>query len=167
MGIWIRHGVLTALARHGAEGVLPTDPPEAETDAGRALAFVVGTAFLVAAADGSLAVIERTALIRTMNEVVGLSLDERAWSEFLRDANHALTKYGYAAAIADLARQETAPARRRAAFIVAAAVACADGALTDEEAAVFESLAVAYEIAPATAQAIVEQMAQSYLDAHR
>ena len=167
MATWIRHGVLTALARHGAEGMLPTEPPEAGTDAGRALAFVLGTAFLVAAADGSLAAIERATLIRTMNEVVGLSLEERAWSEFLRDANDALSKYGYAAAIAELAHNETAPARRRAAFIVAAAVACADGVLTDEEAAVFESLAVSYEIAPGTAQAIVEQIAQSYLDAHR
>jgi tellurite resistance protein len=167
MATWIRHGVLTALARHGAEGVLPTEPPEPGTDAGRALAFVIGTAFLVAAADGSLAAIERATLIRTMNEIVGLTLDEAAWSEFLHEANSALAKYGYAASIADLAQHEAAPARRRAAFIVAAAVACSDGVLTNEEAAVFESLAGAYALPPETAQAIVEQIAQAYLDAHR
>jgi len=155
-------GVKGVLDKRGATKVVPKSVPPEDSPEATVLAFVFATAYVVGAADGELSDEEYGALGQTLADVTGLDITQEQLESMLEASDAALREKGYEGAIEELAAMAEDPELRRAAYTIAAAVGCADGALADEEVAVFSALADAYEIPEAEATAIIEECAAAY-----
>jgi tellurite resistance protein len=155
-------GVKNVLDKRGATKVLPKRAPEPESAEFEVYAFAFGTAYLVGAADGELSDEEYNMLGQMMADLLEVDLTAEQLDELLENADAALTEHGYEGAIEELAGLQSDPDLRRAAFTIAAAVGCADGALDDAETGLFTALADAYGIDEAEAQAIVDECVAAY-----
>lgn len=155
-------GVKNVLDKRGTKSVLPKEPPQPDNAEHGVYAFAFGTAYLVGAADGELTDEEYNMLGQVMADLLEIELSSEVFDELLGEADAALQEHGFEGAIEQLANAHTDPQLRRAAFTIAAAVGCADGALADEELAVFTALADAYEIDENEANAIIDECVQAY-----
>jgi len=111
--------------------------------------------YLVMAADGTLASVERDVIRGALRE-----LDERLRSRhvetMMREAHEALARDGWKARLAELSRAIGGdPARAEAAILLGAAVAYADGVFTDDENHVMSLLMRALRVDPARLESFV------------
>jgi tellurite resistance protein len=155
-------GVKSVLDKRGATKMLPRKAPDPDTAEHGAYAFVFGTAYLVGASDGELTDEEYNMLGQMMADLLEINLTSDQLDELLAEADEALAEHGFEGAIDQLAESHSDPDLRRAAFTLAVAVGCADGALSDEEIAVFQGLADAYEIDAEEANAIIDECVEAY-----
>jgi tellurite resistance protein len=106
------------------------------------------SAFLVAAADGTLGDDEVDALAGALVELSDGEIDAEEIEPLLEEFSAALERDGFENRVAAVASALPDHDARRAAFLVALAVASADDELNPEEDAVFEMMSRALRVSP-------------------
>ncbi|MBL8681872.1 MAG: tellurite resistance TerB family protein [Myxococcales bacterium] len=155
-------GVKGMLEGRGATKLIPKNVPPRNSPEDIALTFVFATAYVVGAADGELTDEEYETLGQMLADVTGLDISAEQLDSMLEASDKVLQEQGYESAIEELSHMAPDPELRRSAYTIAVAVGCADGALADEEVAVFSALADAYEIPEEEATAIIDECAAAY-----
>jgi tellurite resistance protein len=119
---------------------------------------MVETAFLMAAADGSLSDIEREQLVATMEFITDRKVARARLDEIVGQLLEALSTDGWEARIQAVATSLEDPLARRNAFRLAAGISFIDGEVQPEEAELFTLLANAFEIPQTEAEAILVEV---------
>ncbi len=116
---------------------------------------MIETAFLMAAADGSLSDIEREQLVATMEFITSHQVPRERLDDIVGQLMDALSTDGWEARIQAVATSLEDPLARRNAYRLAAGISFIDGEVQDEEAELFTLLANAFEIPQTEAEAIL------------
>lgn len=119
---------------------------------------MIETAFLMAAADGTLSDIERDQLIATMEYITDKKITREKLDETIDQLLEALSTDGWEARINAVASSLSDTLARRNAYRLAAGVSFIDGEVQAEEAQLFTLLARAFEIPETEAEAILVEV---------
>jgi uncharacterized tellurite resistance protein B-like protein len=119
---------------------------------------MIETAFLMAAADGTLSDIEREQLVATMEYITDKKIARDKLDETIDQLLEALSADGWEARINAVASSLSDSIARRNAYRLAAGVSFIDGEVQQEEAQLFTLLARAFEIPETEAEAILVEV---------
>jgi|LNFM01.1.fsa_nt_gb uncharacterized tellurite resistance protein B-like protein len=119
---------------------------------------MIETAFLMAAADGTLSDIEREQLVATMEYITDKKIPRDKLDETIDQLLEALSADGWEARINAVASSLSDALARRNAYRLAAGVSFIDGEVQPEEAQLFTLLARAFEIPETEAEAILVEV---------
>ncbi|MBL8679190.1 MAG: tellurite resistance TerB family protein [Myxococcales bacterium] len=119
---------------------------------------MIETAFLMAAADGTLSDIEREQLVATMEYITDKKIARDKLDETIDQLLEALSADGWEARINAVASSLSDSIARRNAYRLAAGVSFIDGEVQAEEAQLFTLLARAFEIPETEAEAILVEV---------
>jgi uncharacterized tellurite resistance protein B-like protein len=150
-----------ALAKQNAaseSGIAPTMSASDMAYADR-FAALLEAAFLVAAADGELSAVEGEQLAAAMIDLTEGQIPDEEIEALIDAFLEALHEEGFEARIKSVAQSLDSPELRRAAFALAAGIACVDGKILAEEVEIFEALAKAFEIPTGEIDSILKQVA--------
>jgi uncharacterized tellurite resistance protein B-like protein len=119
---------------------------------------MIETAFLMAAADGTLSDIEREQLVATIEYITDKSIPRERLDETIEQLLESLSVDGWEARINAVASSLSDGLARRNAYRLAAGVSFIDGEVQVEEAQLFTLLARAFEIPESEAEAILVEV---------
>lgn len=119
---------------------------------------MIETAFLMAAADGSLSEIEREQLVATIEYITDKQVSREKLDETIGQLLEALATDGWEARINAVASSLSDTLARRNAYRLAAGVSFIDGEVQAEEAQLFTLLARAFEIPETEAEGILVEV---------